>query len=61
VSLRATGGDVDVSRIARVAGGGGHPRAAGLTWPGSDEELVAFLREQLAQQLGTALADAPVG
>ena len=61
VSLRATGGDVDVSRIARAAGGGGHPRAAGLTWHGSDEELVAFLREQLAQQLGTALADAPVG
>ncbi len=56
VSLRATGDDVDVSKIARVAGGGGHPRAAGLTWPGSDEELVAFLREQLAAQLGTRVA-----
>ena len=53
VSLRATGDDVDVSKIARAAGGGGHPRAAGLTWAGSDEELVAFLREQLAAQLGT--------
>src|SRR5262249_54364237 len=45
VSLRATGEDVDVSKIARAAGGGGHPRAAGLTWAGSDEELVAFLRQ----------------
>jgi bifunctional oligoribonuclease and PAP phosphatase NrnA len=53
VSLRATSDDVDVSQIAREAGGGGHPRAAGLTWAGSDEELVAFLREQLAAQLGT--------
>jgi phosphoesterase RecJ-like protein len=61
VSLRATASDVDVSRIARAAGGGGHPRAAGLTWLGSDEELIAFLREQLAQQLGTPLVDAPVG
>jgi bifunctional oligoribonuclease and PAP phosphatase NrnA len=56
VSLRATGEDVDVSKIARAAGGGGHPRAAGLTWTGSDEELVAFLREHLAAQLGTRVA-----
>ena len=30
VSLRATDGRVDVSRIAREFGGGGHPQAAGL-------------------------------
>ena len=31
VSLRATDGRVDVSRIARALGGGGHPQAAGFT------------------------------
>jgi phosphoesterase RecJ-like protein len=34
VSLRAKG-DVDVSRIAAMFGGGGHPNAAGCTVPGS--------------------------
>ncbi len=52
VSLRASDDRVDVSRIARVAGGGGHRQAAGFTtameWP----ELVEFLREEVAQQLG---------
>ena len=51
VSLRASDDRVDVSRIARVAGGGGHRQAAGFTtameWP----ELVEFLREEVAQQL----------
>ncbi len=60
VSLRATSADVDVSQIARAGGGGGHPRAAGLTWHGSDDELVAFLRSQLAEQLGQPLADESV-
>src|SRR5918998_3010292 len=31
VSLRATDGSVDVSRIARVFGGGGHPPAGGVS------------------------------
>ena len=31
VSLRATDGRVDVSRIARAMGGGGHRQAAGFT------------------------------
>jgi bifunctional oligoribonuclease and PAP phosphatase NrnA len=51
VSLRASDERVDVSRIARVQGGGGHRQAAGFTtameWP----ELVEFLREEVAQQL----------
>ncbi len=51
VSLRSSDGRVDVSRIARAQGGGGHPQAAGFTtameWP----ELVAFLREAMVQQL----------
>jgi bifunctional oligoribonuclease and PAP phosphatase NrnA len=51
VSLRATDGDVDVSAIARAAGGGGHRQAAGFSTTLSDEELVAFLRTQVAGQL----------
>ena len=51
VSLRATGHEVDVSAIARAAGGGGHRRAAGFSTELSDDELVAFLREQIAAQL----------
>jgi phosphoesterase RecJ-like protein len=51
VSLRSADGDVDVSAIARAAGGGGHRQAAGFTTDLSDEQLVAFLREQVAAQL----------
>lgn len=51
VSLRASDDRVDVSRIARVMGGGGHRQAAGfstdLSWP----ELVEFLRGEVAAQL----------
>jgi phosphoesterase RecJ-like protein len=51
VSLRATDGSVDVSAIARAGGGGGHRQAAGFSTELGDEELVTFLREQVAQQL----------
>jgi bifunctional oligoribonuclease and PAP phosphatase NrnA len=51
VSLRATDGDVDVSAIARAAGGGGHRQAAGFATEMSEEELVRFLRKQVAAQL----------
>ena len=51
VSLRATDGEVDVSLIARAAGGGGHRQAAGFSTTLSDEELVAFLRAEVAAQL----------
>ena len=51
VSLRATDGDVDVSAIARAGGGGGHRQAAGFSTTLSDEELLAFLRTQVAGQL----------
>jgi phosphoesterase RecJ-like protein len=54
VSLRATGDEVDVSAIARAAGGGGHRRAAGFSTELSDDELVTFLREQIAAQLQPA-------
>jgi bifunctional oligoribonuclease and PAP phosphatase NrnA len=51
VSLRATDDRVDVSRIARAQGGGGHRQAAGFTTAMDWDELVRFLREEVAQQL----------
>lgn len=51
VSLRSSDGDVDVSVIARAAGGGGHKAAAGLTTAMAGEELVSFLSDQVAAQL----------
>jgi phosphoesterase RecJ-like protein len=51
VSLRASDERVDVSRIARAQGGGGHRQAAGFTTAMDWDELVAFLRAQVAEQL----------
>jgi phosphoesterase RecJ-like protein len=51
VSLRASDDRVDVSAIARAQGGGGHRQAAGFSTAMGRDELVAFLREELAQQL----------
>jgi phosphoesterase RecJ-like protein len=51
VSLRATDDRVDVSRIARAGGGGGHRRAAGFSTDLEFAELVDFLRGELASQL----------
>jgi len=51
VSLRASDERVDVSAIARVQGGGGHRQAAGFSTSLGHDELVAFLREEVAQQL----------
>jgi bifunctional oligoribonuclease and PAP phosphatase NrnA len=51
VSLRATDDRVDVSRIARAQGGGGHRRAAGFSTDLDFPELVEFLRGALAEQL----------
>jgi phosphoesterase RecJ-like protein len=51
VSLRASDDRVDVSRIARAMGGGGHRQAAGFTTDLPWEELVSFLRDEVAAQL----------
>jgi bifunctional oligoribonuclease and PAP phosphatase NrnA len=51
VSLRATDARVDVSRIARDLGGGGHPQAAGFTTELPYPELVEELRAQVGRQL----------
>jgi phosphoesterase RecJ-like protein len=51
ISLRATDEAVDVSVIARAKGGGGHPRAAGFSSEESVDEVIAFLRGEIAAQL----------
>jgi phosphoesterase RecJ-like protein len=57
VSLRASDERVDVSAIARAQGGGGHRQAAGFSTSMSWDEVVAFLREEMALQLaGSARA-----
>ncbi|HYP56104.1 MAG TPA: bifunctional oligoribonuclease/PAP phosphatase NrnA [Solirubrobacterales bacterium] len=52
VSLRSSGGEVDVSAIARRNGGGGHKRAAGFSTDLELGPLVDFLRAEVAAQLG---------
>jgi phosphoesterase RecJ-like protein len=51
VSLRASDDRVDVSRIARAKGGGGHRQAAGFTTTMNWDELVEFLRDEVERQL----------
>jgi phosphoesterase RecJ-like protein len=51
VSLRATDERIDVSRIARAKGGGGHRQAAGFSTDMPWDDLVAFLRGEIAAQL----------
>jgi bifunctional oligoribonuclease and PAP phosphatase NrnA len=51
VSLRACDDRVDVSAIARAQGGGGHRQAAGFSTTQPWDELVAFLRREVAAQL----------
>jgi phosphoesterase RecJ-like protein len=50
ISLRSSHDEVDVSAIARAAGGGGHRQAAGFSSERSIDEIVAFLREQFRLQ-----------
>lgn len=51
-SLRSSGGEVDVSAVARKNGGGGHKRAAGFSTDLEFEELVSFLCGEVNAQLG---------
>ena len=52
VSLRATNGRVDVSKIARGFGGGGHRQAAGFTTDTPMPELIERIRTEVHAQLG---------
>src|SRR3954451_6828225 len=56
VSLRASDDRVDVSAIARAHGGGGHRRAAGFSTQSELPGLVASLRREVAEQLGSPAA-----
>jgi phosphoesterase RecJ-like protein len=51
VSLRSSDGQVDVSAIARMHGGGGHKRAAGFSTDLELEALVSFLCDEVSAQL----------
>jgi phosphoesterase RecJ-like protein len=53
VSLRSSHQKIDVSAIARVQGGGGHPQAAGFATTMGWNELMDFLRREIAAQLPT--------
>ena len=52
VSLRSSGGDVDVSAIARLHGGGGHKRAAGFSTDLELDQLVELLCGEVKAELG---------
>jgi bifunctional oligoribonuclease and PAP phosphatase NrnA len=52
VSLRSSDGAVDVSAVAAKHGGGGHRRAAGFGTDLPYEQLIEFLRAEVAEQLG---------
>jgi phosphoesterase RecJ-like protein len=45
VSMRSMPGDVDVAALTAQFGGGGHPRAAGVTIVGGEAEKQAFLEK----------------
>jgi phosphoesterase RecJ-like protein len=60
-SLRATGDEVDVSAIARAQGGGGHRRAAGFSTDLPIEQIVAFVRAAVAEQLDGGQPDPSAG
>jgi bifunctional oligoribonuclease and PAP phosphatase NrnA len=48
VSLRSSRDEVDVSAIARAAGGGGHRQAAGFSSDLEIDEIIAFLQREFA-------------
>jgi bifunctional oligoribonuclease and PAP phosphatase NrnA len=52
VSLRSSGGEIDVSAVARKHGGGGHKRAAGFSTDLELGDLVDFLCDEVKAQLG---------
>ena len=51
ISLRTTEGDLDVSAIARLSGGGGHRQAAGFSSEASIEEITEFIRREFLTQV----------
>jgi phosphoesterase RecJ-like protein len=54
ISLRASHDELDVSEIARKAGGGGHRQAAGFSSPLPIDEIIAFIRREFSAALPAA-------
>jgi nanoRNase/pAp phosphatase (c-di-AMP/oligoRNAs hydrolase) len=50
VSLRTTEEGLDVSKIARKSGGGGHRQAAGFPSEASVNEITDFIRREFLEQ-----------
>jgi phosphoesterase RecJ-like protein len=61
ISLRSSHDEIDVSAIARQAGGGGHTQAAGFSSERPIPEIVDFIRRGFAQATGGAVEDAAAG
>ncbi|HET9506892.1 MAG TPA: bifunctional oligoribonuclease/PAP phosphatase NrnA [Gaiellaceae bacterium] len=56
ISLRASHDELDVSAIARKAGGGGHRQAAGFSSDDSIEEITAFIVREFSAARAAATA-----
>ncbi|HEY3961776.1 MAG TPA: bifunctional oligoribonuclease/PAP phosphatase NrnA [Gaiellaceae bacterium] len=52
ISLRSSHDEIDVSAIARLAGGGGHRQAAGFSSELSIPDITRFVREEFARAVG---------
>jgi phosphoesterase RecJ-like protein len=50
ISMRSSDGEIDVSKIARAGGGGGHPAAAGFKSELSRGDLIELLCAQISEQ-----------
>jgi bifunctional oligoribonuclease and PAP phosphatase NrnA len=56
ISLRSSVDELDVSKIARASGGGGHRQAAGFSSEDSIDTITDFVRREFAAQRDTAVA-----
>jgi phosphoesterase RecJ-like protein len=61
ISLRSSQDEVDVSAIARKAGGGGHRQAAGFSSELSIDAISEFIRTEYVAMLGGRKSDAAAG
>ena len=50
ISMRSSDGEIDVSKIARAGGGGGHPAAAGFKSELGRDDLIELLCAQISEQ-----------
>jgi len=62
ISLRSSQDEMDVSAVARKAGGGGHRQAAGFSSEDSLEGIIEFIRREFVLATGSVgVADAAAG